>query len=137
MKLPFVAYSLLFEFFPPPPRCFAQYVRNAQSSRHSVLIYSFECCASFEIEFAMSGHTVSKLCNILYLHIRQKNAQKRDFTYNSNTICVSTQVSWMYDYFCFCTFMLFMIVLVSKSNFIEKTTKDKTLKKTINTQEQN
>ena len=69
----------------PPPRHFAQPFRRANFfDRAAHWLFTFKSRASYDTIFAKIGHTVTMLHNLLYMLVRPKMAQKRDFVYKVN-----------------------------------------------------
>ena len=69
----------------PPPRHFARPFRRANFfDRAARWLFTFKSRASYDTIFAKIGHTVTMLHNLLYMLVRPKMAQKRDFVYKVN-----------------------------------------------------
>ena len=69
----------------PPPRHFARPFRRANFfDRAARWLFTFKSRASYDTIFAKIGHTATTLHDLLYMLVRPKMAQKRDFVYKVN-----------------------------------------------------
>ena len=122
----------------PPPHISWSLRRAKFFDRETRWLFTFKSCANFKTSFAKIGRTVASPRHLLYMHVRPKMAQKRDFVYKVNGNWDFTPILQRCRYFHFyvlnwINFSINMLLKCSAIFFIEKTMKNKRSKKQRNT----